>query len=38
VLLPATMRLLGDRCWYLPRWLHWLPQIEPLAQPRPVAA
>jgi RND superfamily putative drug exporter len=25
VLLPAAMTLLGDRCWYLPRWLHWLP-------------
>jgi RND superfamily putative drug exporter len=21
------MRLLGDRNWYLPRWLNWLPQI-----------
>ncbi|GAA3791301.1 MMPL family transporter [Sphaerisporangium flaviroseum] len=27
VLLPATMRLLGDWNWYLPRWLHWLPQL-----------
>jgi RND superfamily putative drug exporter len=26
VLLPATMKLLGDRNWYLPRWLDWLPQ------------
>ena len=25
VLLPAAMTLLGDRCWYLPRWLSWLP-------------
>ncbi|HEY2305314.1 MAG TPA: MMPL family transporter [Streptosporangiaceae bacterium] len=25
VLLPAVMTLLGDRCWYLPRWLSWLP-------------
>jgi putative drug exporter of the RND superfamily len=25
VLVPATMTLLGDRCWYLPRWLTWLP-------------
>jgi RND superfamily putative drug exporter len=25
VLLPAAMTLLGDRCWYLPRWLGWLP-------------
>jgi RND superfamily putative drug exporter len=27
VLVPATMRLLGDRNWYLPRWLDWLPQL-----------
>ncbi|MGH3231400.1 MAG: MMPL family transporter, partial [Streptosporangiaceae bacterium] len=25
VLLPAAMTLLGDRCWYLPGWLSWLP-------------
>src|SRR5262245_61240873 len=25
VLLPATMKLLGDWNWYLPRWLRWLP-------------
>ena len=24
-LLPATMKLLGPRNWYLPRWLGWLP-------------
>src|SRR5215211_3272775 len=24
VLVPASMTLLGDRNWYLPRWLHWL--------------
>jgi RND superfamily putative drug exporter len=23
------MKLLGDRNWYLPSWLEWLPQIEP---------
>jgi RND superfamily putative drug exporter len=27
VLLPATMSLLGDRNWYLPRWLEWLPDL-----------
>jgi RND superfamily putative drug exporter len=27
LLVPATMRLLGDRNWYLPRWLQWLPQL-----------
>ena len=25
VLVPATMKLLGDRNWYLPSWLEWLP-------------
>ncbi|MGE3141487.1 MAG: MMPL family transporter, partial [Thermoleophilia bacterium] len=28
VLLPASMTLLGDRNWYLPRWLGWLPRLE----------
>jgi uncharacterized membrane protein YdfJ with MMPL/SSD domain len=28
VLLPATMKLLGDRNWYLPKWLEWLPKHE----------
>jgi uncharacterized membrane protein YdfJ with MMPL/SSD domain len=27
VLLPATMALLGDWNWYLPRWLEWLPKL-----------
>jgi uncharacterized membrane protein YdfJ with MMPL/SSD domain len=27
VLLPATMKLLGDWNWYLPRWLGWLPRL-----------
>jgi RND superfamily putative drug exporter len=27
VLLPATMKLLGERNWYLPRQLRWLPQF-----------
>jgi uncharacterized membrane protein YdfJ with MMPL/SSD domain len=27
VLLPAVMALLGERNWYLPRWLRWLPKI-----------
>ncbi len=29
VLLPASMTLLGDWNWYLPRWLEWLPRLEP---------
>ena len=28
VLLPATMKLLGDWNWYLPKWLEWLPHVE----------
>ena len=28
VLLPATMKLLGDWNWYLPRWLEWLPSLD----------
>jgi len=27
VLLPASMRLLGDWNWWLPRWLDWLPHV-----------
>jgi uncharacterized membrane protein YdfJ with MMPL/SSD domain len=42
VLLPATMKLLGDWNWYLPRWLRWLPKLEHgdglLPQPAPAAA
>ena len=33
ILLPATMKLLGDWNWWLPRRLHWLPQINPEAGP-----
>ncbi len=28
VLLPSTMKLLGDANWYLPTWLQWLPRLE----------
>jgi uncharacterized membrane protein YdfJ with MMPL/SSD domain len=28
VLLPASMKLLGDRNWYLPSWLEWLPRFD----------
>jgi RND superfamily putative drug exporter len=28
VLLPATMKLLGEANWYLPKWLEWLPRLE----------
>lgn len=41
VLLPAAMSLLGERNWYLPRWLEWLPRVshepdvEAVEPPRP---
>ncbi|MFC5661913.1 MMPL family transporter [Kitasatospora misakiensis] len=43
VLLPAVMTLLGERNWYLPRWLAWLPDLShgeavPLPDAAPVAA
>jgi uncharacterized membrane protein YdfJ with MMPL/SSD domain len=41
VLLPATMKLLGDWNWYLPSWLEWLPRLEheksPEAPPVPTS-
>jgi uncharacterized membrane protein YdfJ with MMPL/SSD domain len=37
VLLPATMKLLGARNWYLPSWLDWLPRLEP-EEPEPSVA
>jgi putative drug exporter of the RND superfamily len=33
VLLPATMKLLGDWNWYLPRWLEWMPRLA--GEPKP---
>jgi putative drug exporter of the RND superfamily len=27
VLVPSAMALLGDRNWYMPKWLHWLPDL-----------
>jgi RND superfamily putative drug exporter len=38
VLLPATMKLLGKRNWYLPRALRWLPKFEHEPQVTPAAA
>ncbi len=42
VLLPASMKLLGEWNWYLPRWLEWLPRLghegsEQTAQAEPPA-
>jgi uncharacterized membrane protein YdfJ with MMPL/SSD domain len=28
IVLPSMMSLIGDRAWYLPRWLDWLPHVE----------
>ena len=33
ILLPASMKLLGDWNWYLPKWLEWLPRLEHEKQP-----
>jgi uncharacterized membrane protein YdfJ with MMPL/SSD domain len=38
VLLPATMKLLGDWNWYLPKWLDWLPRLEHEPHRAPEAA
>ena len=43
VLLPASMKLLGDWNWYLPSWLGWLPRFDEdieatEAPPTPVSA
>ena len=35
VLLPAAMTLLGDRNWYLPRALEWIPRAGAEAPPPP---
>jgi RND superfamily putative drug exporter len=37
VLLPATMKLLGEWNWYLPRWLEWLPRLGPEGRPAELA-
>jgi uncharacterized membrane protein YdfJ with MMPL/SSD domain len=28
VLVPASMKLLGERNWYLPAWLSWIPDVQ----------
>ena len=38
VLLPATMKLLGDRNWYLPGDLQWLPKVRLEHEPKPERA
>ncbi len=48
VLVPAALALLGERAWWLPRWLGWLPRLDvegsaletrpPAADEQPVGA
>jgi len=39
ILLPAAMKLLGERNWYLPKSLAWLPRVNHAdPQPEPTRA
>ncbi len=38
VLLPSLMALLGERNWYLPSWLEWIPHLEVEGQAAPATA
>ena len=38
ILIPASMRLLGDRNWYFPRFLEWLPDVRVEAGAEPELA
>jgi RND superfamily putative drug exporter len=42
ILVPSAMVLLGDRNWYLPKWLHWVPDLRvegaPVRVPAPEPA
>jgi RND superfamily putative drug exporter len=33
VVLPSLLSLLGERTWYLPAWLRWLPDLAPEGAP-----
>ena len=35
---PASMQLLGERNWWLPRSLRWLPKVRHEREPVPAAA
>jgi RND superfamily putative drug exporter len=35
ILVPSAMALLGDRNWYLPAWLRWLPDLRVEGAPAP---
>jgi len=41
ILVPSVMSILGDRNWYLPKWLNWLPNLHvegAVPAPAPTAA
>jgi putative drug exporter of the RND superfamily len=38
ILLPATMKLLGERNWWLPKRLQWLPQVRHEGEAAPATA
>jgi uncharacterized membrane protein YdfJ with MMPL/SSD domain len=38
VVLPSLLALLGERTWYMPRWLHWIPDIGIDRAPEPANA
>jgi uncharacterized membrane protein YdfJ with MMPL/SSD domain len=37
VLLPASMKLLGDWNWWVPSWLEWLPRFDVDGEPAPAS-
>jgi RND superfamily putative drug exporter len=38
IVLPSLLALLGDRSWYLPGWLEWIPHLEVEGHAAPEAA
>jgi RND superfamily putative drug exporter len=38
VLLPSVLAFLGDRIWWLPGWLSFLPERSPVESPEPPVA
>jgi RND superfamily putative drug exporter len=28
VIVPAALALIGERAWWLPKWLRWLPELD----------
>jgi RND superfamily putative drug exporter len=37
IVLPSMLGILGQRTWYLPRWLDWLPRVDLDRAPAPTA-